>query len=174
MSRLIATLALCLAAAACASAPSAKRMLSQDDNLIVPERRVGEVYLRMPVADLLRVMGAPLRTQPIPDSTATTYSFEGMHVTADSRVYWIVATSEKYRTAEGVGPGSEQIEVRARHGKPDCAGTRGDSTTYDYDGHYFTVDNISGKVTMVGVADDFDHCDRGGFRGPPASQRNSW
>jgi hypothetical protein len=173
MSRLVASIAVCLLAAACVSAPSARRVLSQDDSLIVPDRRIGEVYLRMPVEDLLRVMGAPVKTQPIADTTATTYSFDGIHVTADSRVYWIVVTSEQYRTAEGVGPGSEQIEVRAKHGKPKCAGTRGDSTTYDYKGQYFTVDNTTGKVTMVGVSDDFNHCDRS-YRAASPSPRNPW
>lgn len=172
MSRLVAALVLSLVAASCAS--SGRRVLAQDDNLIVPDRRIGEIYLNMPVADLLRVMGAPLRTQPIAGSTATTYSFDGIHVTADSRVYWIVATSDKFRTAEGVGPGSEQIEVRARHGKPDCAGTRGNDTTYDYDGQYFTVDNTTGRVTMVGVADDFNNCNRNGYGPPSQARRNPW
>lgn len=148
-----------LALAATSGPAAAARSKGQDDNLILPGKRVGEIYLRMPVADLLALMGAPESTRTFPDSDAAVYQFRGLQVTADDRVYWIVASGNGYQTEEGIGPGSEQIEVRSRLGKPKCAVTRGPDTIYDYGGLYLVMDSASGLVSHVGVRRGTSYCD---------------
>lgn len=144
-----------LAAGACASAP-----VNFDDNLVVPGARVGEVQIGMPLAQLLTFMGTPRKSEPIPGTAATSYSFDGLTVGAHDTVYWIIADSPKYHTQNGVAPGSEQIFARAAFGKPDCVATRGDMTVYDYKDVYFEVDNRTGKVTQLGVQKKTTVCEK--------------
>lgn len=147
------TLAAALAAA-CASGP-----LTLDDDLIIPGKRVGEVQIGMPLATLLAVKGAPLRTAPIPNSDATTYTFpEGLTVGAHDEVYWIIVEDARFHTEAGVRPGTEQIFARSALGKPRCVETRGETTLYDYGGLYFDVSNGSGRVTRVGVVGQDRKC----------------
>lgn len=121
-------LAAILAAAGCASGP-----LTLDDDLIVSGHRVGEVQIGMPLATLLAVKGTPLRTAPIPNSNATTYTFpDGLTVGAHDEVYWIIVEDARFHTADGVRPGAEQIHARASLGKPRCVETRNETTLYDY------------------------------------------
>jgi len=90
---------------ACATGP-----LTLDDDLIIPGKRVGEVQIGMPLATLLAVKGAPVRTAPIPNSDATTYTFpEGLTVGAHDEVYWIIVEDARFHTEAGVRPGTEQI-----------------------------------------------------------------
>jgi hypothetical protein len=141
-----AVLAAMALASACATAP-----LTLDDDLIVPGDRVGEVEIGMPLSTLLALKGNPLRTAPISDTEATTYSFDGLTVGADDEVYWIIAHDPKFHTGGGVAPGVEQIFARASFGKPACVVTRDDVTIYDYGNIYFDVENSTGKVRQVGV-----------------------
>lgn len=143
----LAALALLTLSAACASVPA-----NLDDDMVVRGKRVGNVELGMPLANLLAAKGAPLRTAPISNTTATTYTFpNGLTVGADEKVYWIIAEDERYRTAEGVRPGAEQIFARAALGKPRCVESRPDTTLYDYGDIYFESDNVDGRVRRVGV-----------------------
>ncbi|MEZ6028218.1 MAG: hypothetical protein R3C46_00560 [Hyphomonadaceae bacterium] len=147
-------LALFLALPACATGP-----LTLDDDLIVSGKRVGEVQIGMPLATLLAVKGAPLRTAPIPNSDATTYTFpEGLTVGAHDEVYWIIVEDARFHTETGVRPGTEQIYARASLGKPRCVETLNDSTKYDYGGLYFDVSNDTGRVTRVGVVGQDQKC----------------
>ena len=59
-----------LVLAACASTPP-----NLNDDLVVRGKRIGEIEIGMPLATLLAVKGAPVRTAPIPGTDATTYSF---------------------------------------------------------------------------------------------------
>ncbi len=140
-------------AAACASTPP-----NLDDDMIVPGERVGRIELGMPLSQLLAVAGTPPSTAPIEGTDSTSYSFDGFTVGADDKVYWIVVEAPRFRTANGVAPGSEQIFARAAFGKPDCVIGRGDSTRYDYRNLYFDVDNATGKVTRLGVLKKTDTC----------------
>jgi len=139
--------------AACATAP-----LTLDDNMIVPGERIGEVELGMPLSTLMALKGAPLTTTPIKDTKATTYTFEGLTVAADDEVYWIIATQPTFHTSGGVAPGVEQIFARAAFGKPKCVVTRETVTAYDYGNIYFEADNVSGKVTQVGILKSTPTC----------------
>ncbi|MDJ0922730.1 MAG: hypothetical protein QNI84_16500 [Henriciella sp.] len=151
--RLFSISALISLAAACATGP-----LTYDDDLIVPGERVGEVEIGMPLDQLLALKGAPLRTAPIQGTAATTYQFDGLAVAADDEVYWIVVLDPRFRTADGISTGAEQIAARASFGRPDCVVSAPDTTLYDYGNVYFDVDNTTGKVRRLGVMDKTYHC----------------
>lgn len=142
------------AGAGCASGP-----LTLDDDLIVSGSRVGEVQIGMPLATLIAVKGTPIRTAPIPNSNATTYTFpEGLTVGAHDEVYWIIVEDARFHTADGIRPGTEQIHARASLGKPRCVETREETTVYDYGKLYFDVANDTGRVTRVGVVGQERQC----------------
>jgi len=132
---------------ACASAPP-----NLDDDQVVRGKRIGTVELGMPLATLLAIKGAPMRTAPIPNTNATTYTFaNGLTVGADDRVYWIITEDARFSTPEGIRPGAEQIAARAALGKPRCVETRDETTVYDYGDIYFEVGNVDGRVKRLGV-----------------------
>lgn len=142
------------AGSGCASGP-----LTLDDDLIVSGSRVGEVQIGMPLATLIAVKGTPIRTAPIPNSNATTYTFpEGLTVGAHDEVYWIIVEDARFHTADGIRPGTEQIHARASLGKPRCVETREETTVYDYGKLYFDVANDTGRVTRVGVVGQERQC----------------
>ncbi len=142
-----AAAALLTAAAACASTP-----VDPADHLIVPGKRIGVIELGLPLSLLLAAEGQPIRTAPIPNTTATTYTFsDGLTVGAEEAVYWIITEDPRFRTASGVGPGVEQIVARAALGKPRCVETRPEVTVYDYGDLYFESGNVDGRVKRVGV-----------------------
>ncbi len=84
--RLAFAAAALLTAAACASTP-----VDPADHLIVPGKRIGVIELGLPLSLLLSAEGQPIRTAPIPNTTATTYTFsDGLTVGAEETVYWII------------------------------------------------------------------------------------
>ena len=136
-----------LVLAACASTPP-----NLNDDLVVRGKRIGEIEIGMPLATLLAVKGAPVRTAPIPGTDATTYSFpSGLTVGADDKVYWIIPEDARVQTDGGVRPGAEQIFARATLGKPRCVENRPDTTMYDYGNIYFEAGNVDGRVKRIGV-----------------------
>ncbi|MEM9054025.1 MAG: hypothetical protein AAGB16_01755 [Pseudomonadota bacterium] len=141
-------------ATACASAP-----LTLNDNRIVPGERVGDVEIGMPLDQLLALKGLPRQTIPIRGTAATTYVFDGLTIAAHDEVYWIIVQDDRYRTAEGVTKGTEQISTRAAFGVPDCVVSRADTTVYDYGNIYFDVDNGTGRVKMLGIMDKTQTCE---------------
>jgi hypothetical protein len=143
-------------ATACATAP-----LTLNDDTIVAGERIGEIEIGMPLATLMALKGTPISTTPIRGSAATTYVFQGLTVGAHDKVYWIIATDQRFHTAAGVRPGAEQIFARAALGQPKCVANHDAFTTYDYGNIYFDVDNVSGKVTQVGVQKKTQTCDGG-------------
>lgn len=158
MATLRSTLAAALLVVGCATLPP-----DLNDNLIVPGKRIGAVELGMPLASLINVKGAPLRTAPIPNTTATTYTFrDGLTVGAEENVYWIITEDPDYRTDSGVGPGVEQIFARAAMGKPRCVETRAETTMYDYGHVYFEAGNTDGRVRRLGVISHERPCSQPG------------
>lgn len=150
----LSLLAAAAALTACASAP-----LTLNDNQIVPGERVGDVEIGMPLDQLLALKGVPRQTIPIRGSAATTYVFDGLTVGAHDEVYWIIVQDARFRTAEGIAKGSEQIATRATFGVPDCVVSKADNTVYDYGNIYFDVDNATGHVDLIGVMDETQNCD---------------
>jgi hypothetical protein len=143
----LALLIAALALSACASTPP-----NLDDDQVVRGKRIGAIELGMPLATLLAIKGAPMRTAPISNTDATTYTFaNGLTVGADDKVYWIITEDARFTTPEGVRPGAEQIAVRAALGKPRCVETRDETTVYDYGDIYFEIGNIDGRVKRLGV-----------------------
>ncbi|MCR9271352.1 MAG: hypothetical protein NXH72_15270 [Hyphomonadaceae bacterium] len=138
---------------ACASAP-----LTLNDNRIVPGERVGDVEIGMTLDQLLALKGVPERTIPMRGTAATTYVFDGMTVGAHDTVYWIIVQDDRFRTAEGITKGSEQISARAVFGVPDCVVSKAESTIYDYGNIYFHVENDTGRVEMVGIMAETQNC----------------
>lgn len=142
------------ALAACATAPP-----NLNDGMIVAGKRIGAIELGMPLASLLAIKGPPTRTAPIPNTTATTYTFaDGLTVGAEETVYWIITEDPGFRTDAGVAPGVEQIFARAAMGKPRCVETRSETTMYDYGNVYFEAGNIDGHVKRVGVIAHERYC----------------
>ncbi len=142
------------ALAACASTP-----LTLNDNRIVAGERVGDVEIGMPLDQLLALKGVPRQTIPIRGSAATTYVFDGLTVGAHDEVYWIIVQDRRFSTAEGIAKGSEQIATRATFGVPDCVVSKAETTVYDYGNIYFDVDNVSGRVELIGVMADTQNCE---------------
>ena len=140
--------------AACASAP-----LTLNDNQIVPGTRVGDVEIGMPLDQLLALKGVPRQTIPMRGSAATTYVFDGMTVGAHDEVYWIIVQDARFRTAEGISKGSEQITTRATFGVPDCVVSKAETTIYDYGDIYFDVENATGRVKLIGVMGETKNCE---------------
>lgn len=138
---------------ACASTP-----LTLNDNQIVPGERVGDVEIGMPLDQLLALKGVPRQTIPMRGSAATTYVFDGLTVGAHDEVYWIIVQDARFRTAQGIAKGSEQITTRATFGVPDCVVSKTDTTIYDYGDIYFDVDNESGRVNVIGVMGETQNC----------------
>jgi len=138
---------------ACASTP-----LTLNDNRIVPGERVGDVEIGMTLDQLLALKGVPRQTIPMRGSTATTYVFDGLTVGAHDEVYWIIVQDSRFRTAEGIAKGAEQIATRATFGVPDCVVSKTDTTVYDYGNIYFDVDNSSGRVSLIGVMNETKNC----------------
>ena len=137
----------------CASIPP-----DLNDNMVVPGERVGTVEIGMSLADLVTVKGTPRRTIPIEGSEATTYFFDGLTVAAEDEVYWIIAKDQRFKTVEGVAPGTEQIYARAVLGEPKCVVSLNGSTLYDYGDLYFEIDNRTGLVGELGVQKRTRNC----------------
>ena len=137
----------------CASSP-----LTLNDNQIVPGERVGEVEIGMPRDQLLAQKRVPRQTIPMRGTSATTYVFDGLTVGAHDEVYWIIVQDGRFRTAEGISTGAEQITTRAVFGVPDCVVSKADSTVYDYGNIYFDVDNGTGRVEQLGVMEKTQNC----------------
>ncbi len=140
--------------AACASSP-----LTLNDNQIVPGQRVGDVEIGMPLDQLLALKGVPRQTIPMRGSAATTYVFDGLTVGAHDEVYWIIVQDGRFRTAEGIATGAEQITTRATFGVPDCVVSKTETTIYDYGDIYFDVENDTGRVNLIGVMGETQNCD---------------
>jgi hypothetical protein len=137
----------------CASSP-----LTLNDNQIVPGERVGDVEIGMPLDQLLALKGVPRQTIPMRGTAATTYVFDGLTVGAHDEVYWIIVQDSRFRTAEGISTGAEQIKTRAAFGVPDCVVSKASSTVYDYGNIYFDVANETGRVEQLGVMAKTQNC----------------
>ena len=110
---LLLTAALFALSAAQASAQS-------NDNLIVPNQRIGKVTIGMSVTQLYNVMGKPNTTNVSALSDESSYIFNDLRVGVgndDQLVGSVVTSSSKYKTAEGLGVGSENLELRAKGGQ---------------------------------------------------------
>lgn len=96
-----------------------------DDNLIVPGRRIGLVYVGMPLPEALRILGTPIRTNfshPDGDPTFGAYSFaSGITLVvrgSAQRVISLTSDSRTFKTREGLSVGSSEADIRLALGIP--------------------------------------------------------
>jgi hypothetical protein len=85
------------------------------NTLIVPGQRIGPLYLGMSDAELLAAVGPPDQTVNW-DKSAVSYIYENpklwvVVVKKTRRVGMINTSSSMFRTAEGIGVGSTQLEL---------------------------------------------------------------
>ena len=102
-------------------APPSSAPQSFNDNLIVPGQRIGKVYLGMPIAQLYKEFGNPSK-RDVADGNAVEYTYDRASLTvgvAGGKVIDVATTSSLFRTANGVGVGSSDIEVRSKLGPPE-------------------------------------------------------
>jgi hypothetical protein len=122
-----------------------------DDRLIVPGQRIGNVSLGMSLAQLYAARGAPKKTLTIP-SGDTQYVWDDVLVWVNAGAQTVssaAALSPVYKTAEGIGVGSSDLEVRAKLGAPDCAPRRGSMLLYT--NRQLTLGMEDGKVASVNL-----------------------
>ena len=89
------------------------------DKLIVPGKRIGPIALGMPQADVLKILGLPLKST-VHDDGHSSYFYADLlvFITKDSRVYRVNTDSPEYATADGIRVSMTEPEVRAKRGKP--------------------------------------------------------
>jgi hypothetical protein len=101
---------------AASSFPFAK--VQVNDHLIVPRERIGAAALDMTPAELIGMLGQPTSIWP---GNPYTYNWAGISATIvkdSSYAVQICTTGPAYATAEGVHPGSTNVEVAALMGRP--------------------------------------------------------
>src|SRR5215831_12744563 len=136
----------------CASAPSAPqssaKIPSNNDHLIVPGQRIGQVSLGMSVQQLIATLGTPVKSEPYGGGNRSNNSFSiGLDVdVSGTAVDGIFARNSTYKTAEGVGLGMSDLEVRALLGAPDKHAL--------YGGYDFRTCYKSGLHLMFGRSSD--------------------
>lgn len=145
----------------CASAPPMPAPPKQpppDDSLIVPGDRIGPVAIGMTSKQVLQVKGTPGNsTFRYSDAAVYPYDENKYSVVVDdaTQQVWRVTTfSDEYQTAEGVGVGSSELEMRANLGNPDSS-TNWDNAEpptylYCYD-KGLAIYILLGKISKISV-----------------------
>lgn len=125
----------------CASVPplpAPPNQLPPDDSLIVPGTRIGPVAIGMTSKQVLQAKGTPSNSIfRYTDAAVYPYDQNKYSVVVDdaTQQVWRVTTfSDQYQTAEGVGVGSSELEMRANLGNPDSSTNwdKADPPTYLY------------------------------------------
>jgi hypothetical protein len=157
---IVAMLALLLGA--CASAPPPlpppPTTAPVFDHLIVPGKRIGPVSIGMSAKQLLDALGAPKSTYRFTDASSNEFS-NGIEAVVDDATLqvWRVQVqlaspgASAYATAEGVGMGLTDLEIRARLGNPDSVETINElnSRRYCYPG--LAIETDQGKSARLSV-----------------------
>jgi hypothetical protein len=144
-----------LIAVALLALTTAAASAQSNDNLIVPNRRIGKVTIGMSVAQLYNVMGKPNKTDVFALQGESFYQFNDLDVGVandDQLVGSVLTSSSKYKTAEGLGVGSENLELRAKGGEV-CATQSGLAPGEVYIAYkeILFITDTQGKVRRVRV-----------------------
>jgi hypothetical protein len=140
--------------ALCATAASAQ----SSDNLIVPGQRIGRITIGMPVAEVYAVLGAPTKTFKLESQTQYLYSDVNVIIEDSTQQVGLAgAVSSKYKTREGVGIGSADIEVRAKLGNFSTVKQIPNGAAYCYQSAMFIVTR-NGVVEQLAVSPQYK-CD---------------
>lgn len=155
MLAVLLTLALFAGCASGAGAPVSTT--ATNDKLIVPFKRIGPIYLGMLIADARNVLGAPTSAEfsnARPGFGAYSWGNHFRATVLDGRKIESVGTSEpEFRTREGTGIGSTEVDLRAGHGTPRRRMTHREGLVeLRYPGVLFRLED--GRVTLVQVFDD--------------------
>jgi hypothetical protein len=97
------------------------KLMSVNDNLIVPGERVGPVFLGMTEGSLYQKMGNPNHSDMMDRGATKYYQWRDIRVEvkeSDHKVFNIEVTGSSYRTAEGISTGSSDLEVKSKLGQP--------------------------------------------------------
>jgi hypothetical protein len=131
------------------------------DTLVVPGERIGPVYVGMTGSQLLKSAGEPMSAvRPCKDCPTATRFLNGIRASireADMRVIQVTTGDGRYKTKEGLGPGSSELAVRSAYGMPrkvvqaDFEKSQPYNLLY-YKGLWFAIDPPIGRVIDVGVA----------------------
>ena len=143
-----------LATTASAETPSAQ----SSDRLIVPGKRIGALYVRMPLAELSSIFCAPVEV--LNGTGSSLYIFKDTRFDAftvkdaTKQVIDMTTFSPEYKTREGVGVGSSDTDVRAKHGNFSTVRKvpENGNTIYCYNSGMRIVTN-KGVVTKVHIVE---------------------
>jgi hypothetical protein len=104
-----------------------------DDHLIVPGQRVGPVVVGMGPAELLQALGAPDESNTNKYATQYVYRSRGFWIwSRKNRVDSISIMDPTYHTANGIHPGSSELELQAAMGAPKWQKDNGSFIEYCY------------------------------------------
>ncbi|MGQ0547922.1 MAG: hypothetical protein ACT4P3_21755 [Betaproteobacteria bacterium] len=105
------------------------------DDLIVPKVRIGEAALGMTESQVLQWLGTPNDTIR-GDGSRIWYRYDrkGLFVGVEGgRVVQVEAmTGSSYRSADGIGPGTPELKVRAAWGQPTKSVSMHELSRFDY------------------------------------------
>lgn len=89
------------------------------DNLIVPRVRIGEAALGMTEANLLKWIGTPTKTYSYRGSDNQYLYAKGLWVGfSGGKASGIAVMAGPYRTADGIGIGTPELQMRGAWGTP--------------------------------------------------------
>ncbi|GEM_PF-5071778 len=123
-------------------------------NLIVPGKQIGKAFVGMTPAQLYQALGKPDKTvNGGEEAHETFYYYKDLTVALDTKtqsVYQVNTASPKFRTKEGLGVGSQDLELRAKLGSPKCETDTATGLFLNYGQTGFILDN-NGTVRNLNV-----------------------
>ncbi|HEV2173615.1 MAG TPA: hypothetical protein VGR71_08610 [Nitrospira sp.] len=152
----------------CSSAPplpAPPKQLPPNDDLIVPGNRIGPVAIGMTSKQVLEAKGTPGdSTFRYTDAAVYPYDQNEYSVVVDDvtqQVWRVETSSDEYRTAEGVGVGQSELEMRANLGNPNSATNEDNADPptflYCYD-KGLAIYTFRGKIFKISVFNPGNTC----------------
>lgn len=95
-----------------------------DDHLVVPGKRIGRIYLKMPLKDALKVLGDPSESRQQAAASSYLYQQQGIEqfaIVVDEATQQVIAVRTgtlHQHTPDDVAVGSSQAQVKAILGAP--------------------------------------------------------
>ena len=115
------------------------RLMTINDNLIVPGERIGPVFLGMTEEQLYRRMGNPVETQQgtgvLNGVPIIGYRYEDIIAIVQPSAHKVVeiqVEGTRYTTAQGVTVGTSVLEMKAKLGRPAWEPESSDGSLYRY------------------------------------------
>lgn len=148
---------------------------AQADTLIVPGARMGSIALGMSAKQLLAAAGAPTNADSGDKGAQYWWGKTSAAATVRPDAVTTVSTEDpRYRTADGLGVGSSELQIRASLGVPKCVAAAtgvhrspaatGHVLVYNGIAFEFSVGLSGGAADSVWVARDFRDWHWGPYR----------